>query len=248
MEEPWLTQDLGRPGAALGAAACISPPRLRSRRRPPPRPPAPQYPPTATITTPGYPALGPADSKSARRRACRTARRVHLLAGDARDHTVGLVRQCPAARAPRPFRRHHRHGNDDAQPQPGGSRARPSSRSRSCAPISPAVDLHTLTGPIYIEGGRARRRAQGDAEQDRAARLCNELQCPGHCSASSRTSIRTVRSNISISTSTRMTTEFLPGVVLPLRPFPGTLGSRAQGARPLFERAARRIRRQHGHS
>ena len=44
------------------------------------------------------------------------------------------------------------------------------------------------------------------------------------CSASSRTSFRTARSNISISISTSMTTEFLPGIVLPLRPFPGTIG------------------------
>ena len=34
-------------------------------------------------------------------------------------------------------------------------------------------------------------------------------------------------------------TEFLPGVVIPLRPFPGTIGSGAQGTRPLQHRSAR---------
>ena len=60
-------------------------------------------------------------------------------AGDARNHAMGLVRQCPAAGAAGPFRRHHRDGNDDAQPQSGGSGRRPSSKSRSCAPISPVA-------------------------------------------------------------------------------------------------------------
>ena len=57
--------------------------------------------------------------------------------------------------------------------------------------------------PDLYRGGAAGRRAQGDAEQDRAARLCDEFQRARACSANFRPSIRTARSNIFISISTR---------------------------------------------
>ena len=43
-------------------------------------------------------------------------------AGDAGNYPVGLVQQRPAASVAHQFRRHRRHGNDDAQPQSGHSR------------------------------------------------------------------------------------------------------------------------------
>jgi hypothetical protein len=49
---------LGVSGAVVVGAAALA-----QATAPGPAPAAPQYPPTATITTPGYPAIGPADSK-----------------------------------------------------------------------------------------------------------------------------------------------------------------------------------------
>jgi hypothetical protein len=64
-------------GAALGAAGVLATAAALAQT-PAPAPPAPQYPPTATITTPGYPALGPADSKL-RVSGVPGGKKVHLL-------------------------------------------------------------------------------------------------------------------------------------------------------------------------
>ena len=47
---------LGVGGALVAGAAALA-----QTQPPAPAPAAPQYPPTATITTPGYPVVGPAD-------------------------------------------------------------------------------------------------------------------------------------------------------------------------------------------
>ena len=162
---------------------------------------APQFPPTSTITTPGYPTPGPADPAL---RVVETAERQEgaPVAGDARDHTVGLVRQCAAAGAACQFRRHHRAGNDDAQSQPGGAR-RHHRADQEAAHRLPGPRTAHVDGADLHRGSAAGRRAQGHDQQDRAARLCDELQRAGHVRPVPERLSRTARSNISISISTR---------------------------------------------
>ena len=83
-------------------------------------PPAP-LPPTMTITTPGYPAARAARPGAAHRAGAGRQDRASS-AGDARNHPMGLVRQCASPGAAGAFRRHHGDGNHDARPQPDRAR------------------------------------------------------------------------------------------------------------------------------
>ena len=149
----------------------------------------------------------------------------------------GWFDNAQAAGAARQFRRHHRAGNDDAQPQSG--RAGHDHRAdQETAHRFPGRGPHTLTGPIYIEEAQPGDVLKVTTQQDRSARLRDELQRAGHVRPVPERLSRMARSSICISTSTSMTTEFLPGVVLPLQAFPGHARRRAQGSRPLLERAA----------
>ena len=100
-------------------------------------------------------------------------------AGNAGNHPMGLVRQRPAAGAAHQFRRHRRARDDDAQPQPG--RARHHHRADQEAAHRPSRP-RTAHGhrTDLCRGCGARRRAQGDDQQDRAARLRDEFQRAGH--------------------------------------------------------------------
>ena len=172
---------VGACGALIIGTAALAqtpPPASAPPAQAPAAPAAPQFPPTATITTPGYPAVGPADSKL---RVVRFTERQEgaSAAGNARNHAMGLVRQFPAASAARPFRRHHRDGNDDAQSQSGGSghhhRANQEVAHRFPRPRAAYID-----GSDLYRGSATGRRAQGQAEQNRPAGLRDELQRAGH--------------------------------------------------------------------
>src|ERR1700694_3378472 len=63
---------------AFGACAALIIGTTAFAQTPPPAPAAPQFPPTATITTPGYPAVGPADS-ALRVVGLPGGKKVHLL-------------------------------------------------------------------------------------------------------------------------------------------------------------------------
>jgi len=97
-------------------------------------------------------------------------------------------------------------------------------------------------------GSAAGRRTQGQAEQDRAARLRDQTSTCRECSASSRPSYTDGPGSSTMYLDLdSMTIRVLAGVVLPLKPFPGTIGVGAQGSGALLKRAARRVRRQYGH-
>ena len=229
-------------GAALAAAGALATAAALAQAPAPPR--SPQYPPTATITTPGYPALGPADSKL-RVTGLPNGKKVHLLPATLETTQWGWFdnAQPPVLRVQ--FRRHHRHGDDDAQPQSGGAGNdhRADQEAAHRLPRPRAAHAHR---PDLHRRSRARRRAQGDAEQDRAARLCDELQRPGHVrriphhlpGRPSQVPLSRPRDDDDGIPARRRSAD--PAV-------PRDARRRPQGARPLFERAARRIRRQHGH-
>ena len=231
-------------GAALAAAGALATAAALAQA-PAPTPPAPQYPPTATITTPGYPALGPADSKL---RVTGPAERQEgaPAAGDARDHAVGLVRQRAAAGAARRFRRHRRPRDDDALAQPGGAGHAPSRRSRSCAPTSPAAARTRSPARSTSNGAEPGDVLKVTLEQDRAARLRDQLQRARH--------VRPVPHHYPDGqVQVHVPRPRQDGDGVPARrrsaaaAVPRNARRRAQGARPLQQRAAGRVRRQHGH-
>src|SRR5262249_24031855 len=133
-----------------------------------------------------------------------------------------LGRHCTAARAARQFRRHRRHGNDDAQSQPRHSRHHDRADQETANRLSGARAAYAHRTDLRRRRP-ARRRAQGHYQQDRAARLCGELQ--------RALDVRAVPEGISRRPSEilyldwdRKITEFLPCIEIPLRPFPGVLG------------------------
>ena len=128
------------------------------------------------------------DSRLSRSGACRFQAARHepaerqeapSAAGDARYHAMGLVRQCASSRAAGQFRRHRRAGNDDAQPQPGRSGHDHRADQEDAHRFSRSRAAHVDRTHLH-RGGAARRRPQSHAQQDRAARLCDELQRARH--------------------------------------------------------------------
>ena len=158
---------------------------------------------------------------------------------------MGLVRQRAGAGAARRLGRQRGDRDDDALAQPGSAGAHHRGDQEAA---------HRLSGPRAAHGDgthlrerrRARRRAQGDAQQDRAARVCDQFQRARHVRGIPRTVSR------------------WPGEVpLPRHgpdgdgvpsgnlhsgpALPRNHGRGARGARPLQHRAAGPVRRQPRH-
>src|SRR5512139_226134 len=193
-------------------------------------------PPTATITTPGYPAAGPADPKL-RVVGLPNGKKVHVLPATLETTQWGWFdnSQPPVLRV---------HSGDTVvletmmhshnQVVPGAT----IEQIKKLRTDFPGRGPHTLTGPIYIEEAQP-----GDVL---SASLRHELQRAGH--------VRPIPHRVS----------GRPGQVYVSRPrkhddrvsarhrpagaaLPGHARRRAQGTGPLLERSARGIRRQHGY-
>ena len=110
----------------------------------------------------------------------------------------------------------------------------------------PGRGPHTLTGPIYIEEAQPGDVLKVTLNKIVPRAYATNFNVPGMFGQ-----FPTVYQDGQVKylylDLDKMQTEFLPGIVLPLKPVPGHARRRAQGAGPLFERAARRIRRQHGY-
>ena len=110
----------------------------------------------------------------------------------------------------------------------------------------PGRGPHTLTGPIYIEEAQPGDVLKVTLNKIVPRAYATNFNVPGMFGQFPNVyqdgQVKYLYLDLE-----KKTTEFLPGVVIPLRPFPGTLGGRAQGAGPLHQRAAGRVRRQHGH-
>src|SRR5882672_11070866 len=135
---------------------------------------------------------------------------------------MGLVQQYAAARAAHQLRRHRRHGNDDAQSQPGrsGHHHRADQELRT---DFPGRGPHTLTGPIYIEGAEP-----GDVLKVRINKIVPRayavnFNVPGMFGQFPQ-AFPDGQARYMYLDLDKMQTEFIPGVVVPLRPFPGTIG------------------------
>jgi len=157
---------------------------------------APQFPPTATITTPGYPGVGPADSRL-RVVNLPNGKRMHLLPATLDTTQWGWFdnAQPPVLRVnsgDTVVLETMMHSHNQVVP---GTTIEQIKKTRT---DFPGRGPHTLTGPIYIEGAQP-----GDVLKVTLNRSCpaptpRTSMFPA-CSANSRHSIRMAKSSIFIS-------------------------------------------------
>jgi acetamidase/formamidase len=213
----------GACGALVIGAAALA------QTSPPAPAPAPAAPPTSplgipltsTITTPGYPAPGPADP-ALRVLQTPAGKKIHVLPATLETTQWGWFdnAQPPVLRV--------RSGDtiiletmmhSHNQVVPGAT----IEQIKKLRTDFPGRGPHTLTGPIYIEEAQP-----GDVLKVRINKIvprayASNFNVPGMFGQFPNVykdgQVKYVYLDLD-----NMTTEFLPGVVIPLRPFPGTLG------------------------
>jgi acetamidase/formamidase len=206
---------------ALGAALMTGTAAL-AQTPPPVQTPAPAspFPPTATITT-GYPGVGPADS-TLRLVDLPNGKKVHLLPATLETTQWGWFdnAQPPVLRV---------HSGDTVametmmhshnQVVPGTT----IEQIKKLRTDFPGRGPHTLTGPIYIEEAQPGDVLKVTLNKIVPRAYATNFNVPGMFgqfpSVYQDGQVKYVYLDLE-----NMKTEFLPGIVLPLRPFPGTLG------------------------
>jgi acetamidase/formamidase len=215
MAQAKLRIAFGAAGALIIAAAALA------QTPPQAAPPAPQYPPTATITTPGYPALGPADPKL-RVTSLPNGKKIHLLPATLDTTQWGWF--------------------DNAQPPVlhvnSGDTIVMETMMHSHNQVVPGTTIeqikklrtdfpgrgpHTLTGPIYIEEAQPGDVLKVTLNKIVPRAYATNFNVPGMFGQFPNVYQDGQVKYLYLDLDT-MTAEFLPGIVLPLRPFPGTLG------------------------
>src|SRR5215216_2192611 len=183
-------------------------------------PPAPQLPPTATITTPGYPGVGPADPKL-RVVNLQNGKKLHLLPA-----TLDTTQWGWFDNAQPPVLRVNSgdtialetmmHSHNQIVP---GTTIEQIKKTRT---DFPGRGPHTLTGPIYIEGAQPGDVLKVTLNKIVPRAYATNFNVPGMFgqfpTAYADGQVKYVYLDLD-----KMTAEFLPGVVIPLKPFPGTL-------------------------
>ena len=206
---------LGAGGAMMFAAALAQTPA------PAPAPAGSQLPPTATITTPGYPALGPADP-GLRVANLPYGRKVHLLPATLETTQWGWFdnSQAPVLRV---------HSGDTVvletmmhshnQVVPGTT----IEQIKKLRTDFPGRGPHTLTGPIYIESAEP-----GDVLKVTINRIVPRAYAANFNVPGMFGEFPNVYQDGQVKYLyldwDKKVTEFLPGVLIPLKAFPGTLG------------------------
>ena len=102
----------------------------------------------------------------------------------------------------------------------------------------PGRGPHTLTGPIYVEGAEPGDVLKVTINKIVPRAYATNFNVPGMFGQFPKEYPDGQVKYLYLDWDKKVT-EFLPGVEIPLRPFPGTHRSRAQGARTLQQRAAR---------
>ena len=183
--------------------------------------PSPQLSPTATITTPGYPAIGPADQKL-RTVNLPGGKRVHLLPATLETTQWGWFdnAQAPVLRVNSGDTivmetMMHSHN----QVVPGTS----IEQIKKLRTDFPGRGPHSLTGPIYIEEAQPGDVLKVTLNKIVPRSYATNFNVPGLFGEFPNVyqdgQVKYLYLDLE-----SMTTEFLPGVVVPLRPFPGTMG------------------------
>src|ERR1700732_1956998 len=205
---------------ALGACGCFILGATALAQTSPTPAAAPQFPPTETVNTPGYPGVGPADSKL-RIVNLPNGKKMHLLPATLDTTQWGWFdnAQAPVLRVNSGDTvvletMMHSHN----QVVPGTTieqikKLRTDFRGRG---------PHTLTGPIYIEGAEPGDVLKVTLNKIVPRAYATNFNVPGMFgqfpTLYADGQVKYVYLDLD-----KMTTEFLPGVVIPLKPFPGTL-------------------------
>ena len=216
---------LGACGAlVLGAITTCNPALAQTSPSPSPTtaPAAPPpFPPTATVTTPGYPGVGPADFKL-RLTDQPNGKKIHLLPATLETTQWGWYDS-----AQPPVLRVHSgdtialetmmHSHNQVVP---GTTIEQIKKTRT---DFPGRGPHTLTGPIYIEEAQPGDVLKVTLNKIVPRAYATNFNVPGMFgefpSVYSDGQVKYLYLDLD-----KMTTEFLPGVVIPLKPFPGTMG------------------------
>ena len=214
---------LGVGGALIIAAAALaqtSPPTPAPAAGPAPAAASP-FPPTATVTTPGYPGVGPADAKL-RALNLPNGKTMHLLPATLDTTQWGWFdnAQPPVLRVKSGdtvVLETMMHSHNQVVP---GTTIEQIKKTRT---DFPGRGPHTLTGPIYIEEAQPGDVLKVTLNKIVPRAYATNFNVPGMFGE-----FPTVYADGQVKylylDLDKMTTEFLPGVVLPLRPFPGTIG------------------------
>jgi acetamidase/formamidase len=182
---------------------------------------APAYPPTATITTPGFPAPGPADP-SLRILNAPGGKKVHVLPATLETTQWGWFdnAQPPVLRVKSGdtiIMETMMHSHNQVVP---GTTIEQIKKLRT---DFPGRGPHTLTGPIYIEEAQPGDVLKVTINKIVPRAYATNFNVPGMFGQ-----FPTIYTDGQVKylylDLDKMQTEFLPGIVIPLRPFPGTLG------------------------
>ena len=168
---------LAQTSPSAAQAPTTPPPVVAPAPAPAANPASPAFPPTATLNS-GYPGVGPADPKL-RILNLPNGKKMHLLPATLETTQWGWFdnAQPPVLRinsGDTVVLETMMHSHNQVVP---GTTIEQIKKTRT---DFPGRGPHTLTGPDLYRRGAAGRRAQGDAQQDRAARLRHELQRARH--------------------------------------------------------------------
>jgi acetamidase/formamidase len=205
---------LGAGGALIIGAAALA------QTTPAPAPPASPFPPTATIGGGGYPGVGPADNKL-RALTLPNGKTIHALPATLETTQWGWFdnAQAPVLRV--------KSGDTVAletmmhshnQVVPGAT----IEQIKKLRTDFPGRGPHTLTGPIYIEEAQPGDVLKVTLNKIVPRAYATNFNVPGMFGQFPNVyqdgQVKYLYLDLD-----KMQTEFLPGVVLPLKPFPGTL-------------------------
>jgi acetamidase/formamidase len=189
--------------------------------QPPAAPAASQLSPTATINTPGYPAIGAADPKL-RVVDLPNGKKVYLLPATLETTQWGWFdnAQAPVLRVNSGdtiVMETMMHSHNQVVP---GTTIEQIKKLRT---DFPGRGPHTLTGPIYIEEAQPGDVLKVTLNKIVPRSYATNFNVPG-LFGEFPTAYQDGQVKYLYLDLESMTTEFLPGVVVPLRPFPGTMG------------------------
>ena len=181
----------------------------------------PPFPLTATITTPGYPGVGPADFKL-RVVNLPNGKKMHLLPATLDTTQWGWFdnSQAPVLRVNSGDTivletMMHTHN----QVVPGTT----IEQIKKLRTDFPGRGPHTLTGPVYIEEAQPGDVLKVTLNKIVPRAYATNFNVPGMFgefpSVYADGQVKYVYLDLD-----KMTTEFLPGIVIPIKPFPGTIG------------------------
>src|SRR5438552_5693992 len=206
---------------ALGASAALIIGTAAYAQTSPPAPAAPQFPPTATITTPGYPGVGPADAEL-RVVGLPSGKKVHLLPATLETTQWGWFdnAQPPVLRVnsgDTVVLETMMHSHNQVVP---GTTIEQIKKLRT---DFPGRGPHTMTGPIYIEEAQPGDVLKVTLNKTVPRAYATNFNVPGMFGQFPNVYQDGQVKYLYLDVDKKII-EFLPGVIIPLRPFPGPLG------------------------